>query len=39
VLAVNTYFGGRSRQLWAIDAGYQLFAIVIMGGAILSAWD
>jgi hypothetical protein len=38
VLAVNTYFGGRSRALWAIDAGYQLLALVLMG-AILGAWD
>jgi uncharacterized protein DUF1761 len=38
VLAVSTYFGGRSRTLWAIDAGYQLVSLVIMG-AILGAWD
>jgi hypothetical protein len=38
VLAVNTYFGGRSRVLWAIDAGYQLLSLVAMG-AILGAWD
>ena len=38
VLAVNTYFGGRSRALWAIDAGYQLLSLVVMG-AILGAWD
>lgn len=38
VLAVNTYFGGRSRALWAIDAGYQLLAFLVMG-AILGAWD
>jgi uncharacterized protein DUF1761 len=38
VLAVNTYFGGRPRALWAIDAGYQLLSLVVMG-AILGAWD
>ena len=38
VLAVNTYFGGRPRSLWAIDAGYQLVALVLMG-AIHGAWD
>jgi hypothetical protein len=37
VLAVNTWFGGRPRALWAIDAGYQLVALLIMG-AILGAW-
>ena len=37
-LAVNTYFGGRPRALWAIDAGYQLVALALMG-AILGAWD
>jgi hypothetical protein len=37
VLAVNTWFGGRPRALWAIDAGYQLVALLIMG-AIHGAW-
>jgi Protein of unknown function (DUF1761) len=38
VLAVNTYFGGRPRALWAIDVGYQLASLVVMG-AILGAWE
>lgn len=38
VLAVTTYFGGRPRALWAINAGYQLVALVLMG-AIHGAWD
>jgi len=38
VLAVTTYFGGRSRTLWAIDAGYHLVSLRIMG-AILGAWE
>jgi uncharacterized protein DUF1761 len=38
VIAVNTWFGGRPRALWAIDAGYQLAALVVMG-AILGAWE
>jgi hypothetical protein len=38
VLAVTTYFGGRSRTLWLINAGYQLVALVLMG-AIHGAWD
>jgi hypothetical protein len=38
VLAVNTYFGGRPRMLWAIDAGYQLASLVVMG-VILGAWE
>jgi hypothetical protein len=38
VLAVTTYFGGKPRALWAIDAGYQLVALVLMG-AIHGAWD
>jgi Protein of unknown function (DUF1761) len=38
VLAVTTYFGGRPRQLWLINAGYQLIALVLMG-AIHGAWD
>jgi hypothetical protein len=37
-LAVNTYFGGRTRALWLIDNGYQLLAFVLMG-AILAVWD
>jgi hypothetical protein len=38
VLAVTTYFGGKPRALWLIDAGYQLVALVLMG-AIHGAWD
>jgi hypothetical protein len=38
VLAVTTYFGGRPRVLWMINAGYQLVALVLMG-ALLGAWD
>ncbi len=38
VLAMNTYFGGRSRTLWAIDAGYPLVALPLMG-ALLGVWD
>lgn len=38
VLAVTTYFGGRPRVLWLINAGYQLVALVLMG-ALLGAWD
>jgi Protein of unknown function (DUF1761) len=38
VLAVTTFFAGRSRTLWLINAGYQLVALVIMG-AIHGAWD
>lgn len=38
VLAVTTYFGGRPRNLWLINAGYQLVSLVLMGG-ILGAWD
>jgi uncharacterized protein DUF1761 len=38
VLAVTTYFGGRPRQLWLINAGYQLVALALMG-AIHGAWD
>ena len=37
VLAVTTYFGGRPAKLWLINAGYQLVALVIMGG-ILGSW-
>jgi hypothetical protein len=38
VLAVTTYFGGRPRTLWVINAGYQLVAIVLMG-ALHGVWD
>jgi hypothetical protein len=38
VLAVTTYFGGRPRNLWLINAGYQLVALALMG-ALLGAWD
>jgi hypothetical protein len=38
VLAVTTYFGGRPRELWLINAGYQLVALVLIG-AIHGAWD
>jgi Protein of unknown function (DUF1761) len=38
VLAVTTYFGGRPRELWLINAGYQLVALVLMG-AIHGVWD
>lgn len=38
VLAVTTYFSGRPRELWLINAGYQLVALVLMG-AIHGAWD
>ena len=38
VLAVTTYFGGKPRALWLINAGYQLVALVLMG-AIHGAWD
>jgi hypothetical protein len=38
VLAVTTYFAGRTRALWLINAGYQLVALVAMG-AIHGAWD
>ncbi|MEK6275006.1 MAG: DUF1761 domain-containing protein [Actinomycetota bacterium] len=37
VLAVTTYFGGRPRALWIINAGYQLVSLVVMG-AILGVW-
>ncbi len=37
VLAVTTYFSGRPRALWFINAGYQLVSLTIMG-AILGAW-
>jgi uncharacterized membrane protein len=38
VLAVTTYFGGRPRELWLINAGYQLVALILMG-AIHGAWE
>ena len=38
VLAVTTYWGGRPRSLWLINAGYQLVSLAIMG-AILGAWS
>jgi Protein of unknown function (DUF1761) len=38
VLAVTTFFGGRPRELWLINAGYQLVALVLMG-AIHGVWD
>jgi hypothetical protein len=38
VLAVTTYFGGRPRALWVINAGYQLVALVVVG-AIHGVWD
>ena len=38
VLAVITYFGGRPRSLWFINAGYQLVALMIVG-AIHGIWD
>jgi hypothetical protein len=38
VLAVTTYFSGRSLKLWLINAGYQLVALVLVG-AIHGAWD
>jgi hypothetical protein len=37
LLAVTTYFGGRPRRLWVINAGYQLVSLVVMG-AILGVW-
>ena len=37
LLAVTTYFGGRPRTLWVINAGYQLVSLVVMG-AILGVW-
>jgi hypothetical protein len=37
-LAVNTYFGGRPRNLWLIDNGYQVISYVLMG-ALLAVWD
>jgi Protein of unknown function (DUF1761) len=38
VLGVTTFFAGRPRSLWAINSGYQLVSLVLMG-ALLGAWD
>lgn len=38
IIAVQTYYGGRSRTLWAIDAGYWLVSLLVMG-AIHGAWE
>src|SRR5918999_6480773 len=38
VLATTTYFGGRPRRLWTINAGYQLVALVLVG-ALHGVWD
>ena len=38
VLALTTYFGGRPRRLWVINAGYQLVALVVVG-AIHGVWE
>jgi Protein of unknown function (DUF1761) len=38
VLAATTYFGGRPRRLWVINAGYQLVALVVVG-AIHGVWE
>jgi hypothetical protein len=38
VLAATTYFGGRPRALWVINAGYQLVALVLVGG-IHGVWE
>jgi hypothetical protein len=38
VLALTTYFGGRPRRLWVINAGYQLVALVLVG-AIHGVWE
>ena len=35
---INSAFAGRPRSLWAIDAGYYLVSLLLMG-AILGAWD
>jgi hypothetical protein len=37
-LAVMTYFGGRPRMLWYVNAGYQVVALLLMGG-LLAWWD
>ncbi len=37
VLAVTTYFGGRPRALWFINAGYQLVAMVLVS-ALDGVW-
>ena len=36
--AVNSVFAGRPWNLWAIDGGYYLVSLLVMG-AILGAWD
>jgi hypothetical protein len=38
VLATTTYFGGRPRALWTINAGYQLVALVLVA-ALHGVWD
>jgi hypothetical protein len=38
VLAVTTYFNGRPRMLWFVNAGYQAVALLLMGG-LLAVWD
>ena len=38
ILAITTYFGGRPRTLWAINAGYWLVALIVMG-AIHGVWE
>jgi Protein of unknown function (DUF1761) len=38
VLAATTYFGGRPRSLWVINAGYQLVALVVVG-ALHGVWE
>ncbi|MGH2932624.1 MAG: DUF1761 domain-containing protein, partial [Gaiellaceae bacterium] len=38
VLAVTTYYGGRPRALWFINASYQLVTLVLVG-AILGVWE
>lgn len=37
-LAVMTYFSGRPRMLWYVNAGYQVVALLLMGG-LLAWWD
>jgi hypothetical protein len=38
ILAATTYYGGRPRALWFINAGYWLVAMTVVG-AIHGAWD
>jgi hypothetical protein len=38
VLAATTYFGGRPRALWVINASYQLVALVLVA-AIHGVWE